>query len=57
MPAYPDKGALDSAAIVNFLNNLRFTLVRLLRDGTITNEELDTIIGLIKGEADGFNID
>lgn len=42
-----------NAAAAMFLNYLRFNLTSLLRSGTMTTEQLDQIIGVIKEEAGG----
>lgn len=44
---------MNAAATTMFLNYLRFNLINLLRSGTMTTEQLDQIMGMIKEEAGG----
>jgi hypothetical protein len=53
MPAFPDRELLNEVFIARFLNHLRFTLIRLLREGSMTGEQLDKIVDLIKEDAGG----
>lgn len=51
MPAYPDTEQLTARAVTGLLNHFSSAMTAMLRSGTMTEEQLDQVVGIIKENA------